>query len=213
MAAVAGSSTPALRLDHLDPLLVGDGARHQDRVGRLTCALATALDIDPDKAGLLGAAAVLHDVGKSAIPAEIRGKPAPLDAAEWQIMRTHSALGHAFLAQNRTGLLALAAVIALSHHEAFDGSGYPQGLRGDTIPFEGRIVAVADVYAALREARPYKTPMSHETAASIILVGDGRSGPRKFDPAVLEAFRRAEAAFDLIVSGNASAEGNFLPAH
>lgn len=194
-------STPPLRLDQIEQFWLGDGARHEDRVGLLTYALARALELDEQKAGLLGAAAVLHDIGKGAIPAVILGKPAPLDADEWEIMRTHARRGHDVLAGNRDGLLATAAAIALAHHEAFDGSGYPQGLRGDAIPLAARIVALSDVYAALREPRCYKASMSHEAAASIILGGDDRMSPGKFDPAILEAFRRTEPAFELIISG------------
>jgi HD-GYP domain-containing protein (c-di-GMP phosphodiesterase class II) len=202
MRAAPGVSLGTLYQDQIEQLRLGDGARHEDRVGRLTCALALALELDADKAGLLGAAAVLHDVGKAAIPAKILCKPAPLDAEERLVMQTHSRLGHAVLADNRDGFLALAAAIALSHHEAFDGSGYPAGLRGDAIPLEGRIVALADVYAALREPRPYREPIPHEAAASIILTGDDRTRPSNFDPAILEAFRRTEHAFDLIISGD-----------
>ena len=193
-----------LRLDQIRQLRLAEGASHEERVGRLTCTLALALDLGPDKAELLGAAAVLHDVGKTGIPDAILRKPGPLDDDEWAIMQTHPRRGHAVLAGNREGFLATAAAIALAHHEAFDGSGYPHRLRGDAIPFEARIVALADVYAALREPRPYREPATHEAAAAIILGGDGRTGPSRFDPAVLEAFRRAEQAFDLIVSASAA---------
>jgi HD-GYP domain-containing protein (c-di-GMP phosphodiesterase class II) len=191
---------PAFRLDQLHEFPFGDGERHEDRVGRLTYALALALDLDPVEAERLGAAAVLHDIGKGAIPAAILGKPAALDTDERQIVQTHSRLGHDVLSGNSGGFLATAAAIALSHHEAFDGSGYRQGLRGEAIPFAARIVALADVYAALRELRPYRPPLSHDAAAAIILDGDDRSGPGTFDPAVLDAFRRSAQVFDLISS-------------
>jgi putative two-component system response regulator len=202
MLAALALPAPARRLGSIPRLGVAEGISHEDRVGQLTHALALALQFDADKAELLGAAAVLHDVGSTTIPAAILHKPAPLDADEWEIMRSHSRRGHQVLAGNRHGLLATAAAIALSHHEAYDGSGYPQGLRGEAIPLPSRIVALADVYAALREVRPYRKPVSHEAATAIILNGDDRAGPGKFDPAVLEAFRRAEPAFDLIVSGD-----------
>ena len=103
-------------------------------------------------------AAPMHDVGKIGIPDAILRKPGKLDADEWQVMQTHAAIGGRIIGQHSSGLLKMAHDIAVSHHEKWDGSGYPAGLAGTDIPLEGRIVAIADVFDALTSERPYKKP-------------------------------------------------------
>ena len=100
----------------------------------------------------------MHDIGKLGIADAILLKPAKLDAAEWAVMQTHSSIGHNILSKSTAPILQMAATIALHHHERWDGSGYPHGLAGDTIPEVARIVAIADVFDALTMARPYKEP-------------------------------------------------------
>jgi putative two-component system response regulator len=129
-------------------------------------------------------AAPLHDVGKIGVPDYVLRKPDRLDAQEFAIMQQHTVIGHRILADSQSPLLVLGAEIALTHHEKFDGTGYPNGLAGDKIPLCGRIVAVADVFDALTSRRPYQTPWGPVEAKSHIV---SRSGSQ-FDPRVVEAF-------------------------
>ncbi len=133
-------------------------------------------------------AAPLHDIGKIGIPDRILLKPGRLDDPEWKIMRHHSQMGAHILADSEAGVLRLGSVIARTHHERWDGSGYPSGLSGEKIPLVGRIVAIADVFDALLSKRPYKPPFSLDEACSLLREGRGRH----FDPAVVDAFFEIE---------------------
>lgn len=135
---------------------------------------------------LLLEAAPMHDIGKVGIPDSILLKPGRLDADEITIMRRHAAIGHGILAGSSSELLQLAAQIALSHHEKYDGSGYPHGLAGEAIPLCGRIVAVADVFDALTSVRPYKPAWEIDKARSYMAEQRGLH----FDPVCLDAFFR-----------------------
>jgi putative two-component system response regulator len=147
-------------------------------------------------------AAGLHDIGKLIIPERIINKPGPLDPDEWQVMRQHPELGFNILRGSDNEVVKVAANVVLRHHECWDGSGYPGGLAGEAISREARIVGICDAYHALRETRPYRAGMSHDTVMGMILEGDasGRLHPGKFDPAVLAAFRASgdavRAAFE-----------------
>ncbi len=138
----------------------------------------------------------MHDVGKIHVHPDILRKKGPLTAEEWEEIRKHCEAGAHILGNHPR--LAVAAEIALSHHEKWDGSGYPRGLREEEIPLTGRIVALADVYDALRSRRSYKPGLSHQKAVEIILQGDGRSMPDHFDPRVLDVFRKRERDFAAI---------------
>ncbi|MDB5297729.1 MAG: response regulator receiver protein [Phycisphaerales bacterium] len=143
----------------------------------------------------LGVAAALHDAGKAALPPALLRKPARLTPAEIVIIRRHPTLGAAAVERLLAGhpdaaLRAMAAEVALTHHERWDGDGYPHGLVGDAIPISGRIVAVADVYDALTSARAYKPALPHAAARAEIMAGRGTH----FDPAVVDAFAAAEPA-------------------
>lgn len=145
-------------------------------------------------------AAPLHDIGKVGISDNILLKPGKLTPEEFEIMKTHTLIGAKALQTVRSkypknGFLNMGIAIARSHHERWDGSGHPDGLAGEDIPLAGRIMALADVYDALRSKRPYKEPISHEEACRVILEGDGRTKPDHFDPQVLEAFEAVEAEF------------------
>ncbi|WP_455383693.1 HD-GYP domain-containing protein [Salinispira pacifica] len=129
-------------------------------------------------------ASALHDIGKLGIPDAVLLKPAPLDPAEWAIMRNHSTNGHAMLKDSQSSYLLTGAMIALTHHERYDGSGYPMGLRGGDIPLYGRIVCVADVFDALTTQRPYKSPWSIDGALEYLSAQRGRH----FDPELVDAF-------------------------
>jgi putative two-component system response regulator len=131
-------------------------------------------------------ASQMHDVGKIGVPDAILGKNGPLSQPEIEIMRRHTVIGAEILASNDNHLLKMAAQIARHHHECWDGTGYPDNLAGDEIPLAARVVMIADVYDALRSARPYKLPMSHERALEIIVGGDNRTRPGQFDPQLID---------------------------
>jgi putative two-component system response regulator len=162
---------------------------HIDRIGRLAESLALAVGVDAHDAELLRHASAMHDVGKIGIPDRVLLKPAKLDAEEWELMKTHTTLGAQILSGSRSELLQLAERIALTHHERWDGSGYPAGLAGEEIPLAGRICAVCDVYDALISERPYKRAWSREDALAEIRRGAGSH----FDPRLAEAFLRLHA--------------------
>jgi len=161
-----------------------DMGEHTRRVGRTSRKIASALDLDEATVEAIGMAARLHDVGKIGIPDEILGSADPLSTEQFEVMKTHCTLGYYLLAGTDVSLLEMAAEIALTHHERWDGNGYPIGLAGEDIPLAGRIVSVADTFDALTSVRTYKRAWSHEAARSEI---EGSAGVR-FDPKVVEAF-------------------------
>src|SRR5437879_3604442 len=140
--------------------------------------------MEPDFCERLSHAAPLHGVGKVAIPGAILLKPGPLTAEERAIVETHAEEGHRLVSGSSSSILGLAATIALSHQEKWDGSGYPRGLKGEEIPIEGRIVAVADVFDALTSDRVYRKAFSVEDAIQMMREQRGRH----FDPVLLDAF-------------------------
>jgi len=161
-----------------------DTARHTQRVATLAQALARAVDLAEHRADLVRRAAPLHDVGKIGIPDQVLRKPARLTDDEFALMRTHTTIGAQILAGGQTELIRLAERIALSHHERWDGAGYPAGLTGTAIPLEARIVALADFFDALTHARPYRPPWSVARVTEEIRAQSGRH----FDPELVTAF-------------------------
>jgi HD-GYP domain-containing protein (c-di-GMP phosphodiesterase class II) len=161
-----------------------DTGGHVDRMSRYSGLVAEALGCNRDQCRELELAAALHDVGKVAVPDAILLKPGRLTAEERQVMERHCRAGFDMLAGSGSALLDLAATIALTHHERYDGNGYPAGLRGDDIPLPARIVSVADVFDALTSARVYKQAMSIADALEIIRDGRGT----QFDAHVVDAF-------------------------
>ncbi|HSX69469.1 MAG TPA: HD domain-containing phosphohydrolase, partial [Pseudomonas sp.] len=129
-------------------------------------------------------AAPMHDVGKIGIPDAILQKNGKLDEAEWAVMRQHAQIGAEIIGEHDSGLLKTARIIALTHHEKWDGSGYPNGLKGEEIPLAGRIVAIADVFDALTSVRPYKPAWSLDDALDLLR----RESGRHFDPELVELF-------------------------
>lgn len=160
-------------------------ASHIRRVSGYAGTIARALGCDRRFVRWVSKCAKMHDVGKITIPLDIIRKPGRLDEKEIAVMRRHTVQGAFVLGESPH--LAMARNIALSHHENHDGSGYPAGMRGDTIPIEARIVRAVDVYDALRNARSYKPAYTHQQAIAILRRGDERIVPAHFDPAVLEA--------------------------
>jgi putative two-component system response regulator len=172
-----------------------DTGAHIRRVSRFAEEIARRMDMAEEFVECILLASPMHDIGKIAIPDRILLKAGPLDAGEWDVMKTHTVLGAQILRSGTTTYVHMGAEIAMSHHERWDGSGYPRGLTGDAIPMSGRIMSICDVYDALRSLRPYKEPRSHDEAAHIITEGDGRTEPRHFSPAVLSAFRSSADRF------------------
>jgi putative two-component system response regulator len=158
---------------------------HVRRMASTTALLAAELGLDASRVLLLRAAAPMHDVGKIATPDSVLQKPDRLTASERQRMEAHTTVGHRILADSQSDMLKIAAEIALTHHEWFDGSGYPRGLSNEEIPLEGRIVAVADVFDALLSDRPYRPAMTTKQAMALI---EEESGTH-FDPVVVEALK------------------------
>jgi HD-GYP domain-containing protein (c-di-GMP phosphodiesterase class II)/methylmalonyl-CoA mutase cobalamin-binding subunit len=161
-----------------------DTGAHIERIGRLSTLLAEQIGMDPDFCERLSHAAPLHDVGKVAIPDAILLKPGPLTPEERAIVETHAEEGHRLLRGSSSSILELATTIALSHQEKWDGSGYPRGLAGETIPIEGRIVAIADVFDALTSDRVYRKAFPVEEAVQMMREQRGHH----FDPVLLDAF-------------------------
>jgi PAS domain S-box-containing protein len=159
-------------------------AEHTKRVGVSAAEIATRIGFDAGQASLMGEAAPLHDVGKLAIPDRILLKRGRLSTEEFDVMKTHAALGARVLSGSSAPVLQMAAVIAASHHERWDGTGYPRGLAGKDIPLVGRVVAVADVFDALTHGRPYKPAWPADRALAEIR----REAGRQFDPRVVAAF-------------------------
>jgi response regulator RpfG family c-di-GMP phosphodiesterase len=157
---------------------------HIERIGRFCERLALEIGMAPAEAELLRYASVLHDVGKVGIPDDILTKPGPLNADEWATMKTHATIGGDILSGSGSELILLAQTIALTHHEHWDGGGYPLGLQGEEIPLPGRICAICDVFDALLSARPYKDPWPLERAIAEIALQSGTH----FDPGLVEAF-------------------------
>jgi len=166
---------------------------HTRRVGELAGSIATELGLPTKDVALLRQAAPLHDVGKIGVPDGILLKPGRLSPPELETMRTHTVIGAELLAGGDFALLEMARRIALSHHERWQGGGYPHGTAGEAIPLVARIVAVADVFDALTHERPYKAAWTVDAAVEEIT----RQRGEQFDPAVVDAFLRVQDARSL----------------
>lgn len=175
-----------------------DTGNHIKRISYYTKTLAEHLGMDSDFTDAIFYASPMHDIGKVAIPDRVLLKEGPLDKEEWEIMKTHAAIGANILKGSQSPYLIMAMDIAQSHHERWDGNGYPQGLKGEAIPLTARIMNITDQYDALRSKRPYKPAFDHEKAFKIIVKGDGRTMPEHFDPQVLEAFKECEQKMEAI---------------
>jgi cyclic di-GMP phosphodiesterase len=162
------------------------GNRSQ-RVAKYVNLIALAAGAKPAAAALLSAVAPLYDLGKLAVPAEILRKAGELSAPEWERVKRHPEYGAAIIGEQEEAHLKLARAIALSHHERWDGKGYPKGLQGEAIPWPGRVVALADAFEAMTTTRFHRDPLTLEQAAAEILRGSGT----RYDPALVEAFRKA----------------------
>ncbi|MCA1906901.1 MAG: response regulator [Magnetospirillum sp.] len=160
---------------------------HIQRMAHYSELIARGLGLAPDLCDLILRSAPMHDVGKLGIPDGILLKPGRLDEQEFLVMKRHPEIGHAILDGSASQLIAMGAEIALTHHEKWDGTGYPKGTAGEAIPLTGRVVAVADVFDALTSERPYKMAWSVERARDFLVEGKGTH----FDPACVDSFLAA----------------------
>lgn len=173
-----------LRLARTTEYRDNDTGFHITRMSLYCHSLGCAAGMSEEECELLRHSSPMHDVGKVAIPDHILHKPGKLDPDEWEIMKTHAAIGANILSGSRSELLQMAEEIALTHHEKWDGTGYPNGLKGEEIPLVGRICGLCDVFDALTSERPYKKAWSVEEAVTEIQRGSGKH----FDPRLVERF-------------------------
>jgi putative two-component system response regulator len=169
-----------------------DTGAHTDRVGDLSAEIGHALGRSPEWCELLRLAARLHDIGKVAVPDSVLFKTGPLTVEEYEMMKTHTSMGHRILSGNSAPMFQMAAEIAQTHHEWWDGGGYPLGLTGSSIALSGRIVAITDVYDALCSKRPCKRAWPKYEAARFVVSGRGS----QFDPEIVAAFVAVLSARD-----------------
>jgi two-component system response regulator RpfG len=155
---------------------------HLVRMAKYSALIARGVGLSQGEQDVIELASPMHDIGKIGIPDRILQHPGALEAYDLEVMRTHARIGYDLLKDSSSGYLQTAAVIALGHHERYDGSGYPTGLRGEHIPLEARIVAVADVYDALTSVRPYKAAWPIDRALEYVR----EQGGRHFDPGLVE---------------------------
>jgi putative two-component system response regulator len=163
-----------------------DTGDHIIRIGRFCTLLARQFGLPEKEVQDIGYAAPMHDIGKIGIPDQILLKPGKLTAREFEIMKTHTTIGGQILAKSKSEIIQCAQEIAVTHHERWDGTGYPKGLSGDRIPLTGRIVALADTFDALTNKRPYKPPYPLDLALQIMRKEKGA----QFDPELLELFMK-----------------------
>jgi cyclic di-GMP phosphodiesterase len=168
-----------------------DTAAHIERIGRYSGMLAEMQGLDAAEVRMIGLAAPMHDVGKIGIPDYILLKRGPLDASEWQVMRTHPTIGAHILEGSPSEIVQAGRVIALGHHEHWDGGGYPNGVSGTAIPLHARICAVADVFDALTTDRPYRARLPFAEVFDLMEADRGR----QFDPAVVDVFLQHRDVF------------------
>lgn len=207
----------ALREARLDTLLrLAAAAEYKDddtgthivRMGHIAGLIAGSYGMGEEYCENLQYAARMHDIGKIGVPDSVLKKPGPLTPDEWQVMKRHPEIGAALLADSDNALFEMAAQIALSHHEKFDGSGYPAGLKGSAIPLSGRIVAAADFFDALTMDRCYRPAFPDEEALRMLREGAGSH----FDPSVVKAFFQAKyQILDARDRINSHGEASLLP--
>lgn len=180
--------------------------QHIMRMSRMCEALALAIGMEREWAGMLRIASPLHDVGKIGIPDSVLLKPGRLNEDEYKQMQKHPEIGGTIIPEHPAEVIRMARRVSLTHHEKWDGTGYPAGLHGEEIPLEGRIAALCDVYDALVSKRPYKQPWPQEKALDYLRENSGRH----FDPKLVDAFLDILPEIDAIQAEFAEAEGELL---
>lgn len=214
-----GERTAELQENYLETILTmtraaehrdGETGAHVQRIAYYSGKLAELLGMDEAYVDCIFVASPMHDIGKIGIHDHVLLKPGCFTPEEWQIMRGHTLMGAKILGSSKSPYLQMAAEIALNHHERWDGSGYPNGKRGDEIPLSARIMNICDIYDALRSQRPYKPAYEHNRAVHIITHGDGRVLPQHFDPKILAIFQANHQMFSDIYALYAEAGNKLL---
>ncbi|MDH3942927.1 MAG: HD domain-containing protein [Anaerolineae bacterium] len=175
-----------LRLAHLAEYREGNNQRHLERVSKYCHLLGEGIDLPAQEVDVIAAASQLHDIGKISIPDRMLNKAENLNPDEWEIIKSHTTIGASLLHGTPSRIMQQGEIIALGHHERWNGSGYPKGHTEEDIPVSARIVAIADVFDALTTKRPYKDEISAEEAKALILDYRGEL----FDPKIVDIFEK-----------------------
>jgi putative two-component system response regulator len=176
------------------------------RLSHYAKLIAQAAGAKPNVVEMMALAAPLHDIGKLGVPAEILRKRERLSAPDWERVRRHPQLGADIIGQHDDPLLKLARQIALTHHERWDGTGYPQRLRGEAIPWPGRVMAIVDTFESMTTTQFYREPRTPQDAAAEI----ARGAASKYDPTLIEAFKKALPAMMKVLATYADALGDMI---
>ena len=195
----------SLAAEYKDP----ETGKHLIRISRLSVYLSKLLGLSESMQERMYFTSPMHDIGKISVPDSILTKPSKLTAEEFETVKQHTTQGYQILKDSESEILQTAGEIALTHHENYDGTGYPENLKGEKIPLSGRIIKILDVYDSLRSERVYKDAFSHEKTMKIITEGDGRVEPEHFDPKILSLFKIHEQEINEIFEKINASEMDF----